>query len=162
MPYTIEHFFAGEAPDLGSGTRAVDWIYVDDVVEAFLCAATDRRAAGLVADIGTGSTHTIGEVVAALAELTGWARPVRFGDRSDRRHDEALVADPEPARETLGWTARTELGDGLARTVSWHRERGNLSPAVSASPAVRPDPAKASAVRSPVVPTAPGQAPGPG
>jgi UDP-glucose 4-epimerase len=132
VPYAVEHFLAGEAPELGSGTRPVDWVYVDDVVEAFLRAATDRRGAGLVADIGTGTTNTIRDVVTELADLTGWTGPVHFGERSDRRHEPSLVADTASAREALDWCARTGLRDGLARTVAWHR--GHAVPAQPGPP----------------------------
>ncbi len=45
VPYVDRSFLAGEPPRLSSGTRAVDWVYVDDVVAAFLAAAgvDDRR-----------------------------------------------------------------------------------------------------------------------
>ena len=129
VPYCIESFLRGGLPAVGSGTRPVDWVYVDDVVEAFLRAALSPDAPGLVADIGTGRTHTIAEVVTTIATLTGHDGPVPLGRRDDRTNDVIHVADVLSARKALDWRATTELSDGLARTVNWHRRHRPAFPA---------------------------------
>ena len=129
VPYSIGCFLDGHAPTVGSGTRPIDWVYVDDVVEAFLRAATSHHAAGLVADIGTGEAHTVGEVVTAIAELTGHRDHVDFGQRADRRDESAHIADPSTALDALGWRAEIDLATGLARTVDWYRRHRPLLPA---------------------------------
>ena len=121
VPYVIDCFLRGRQPQLGSGTRLVDWVYIDDVIDAFVQAAREPQAPGVVADIGTGEGHTIAEVVRTLARLTGHDRPVHFGERDDRRHDVAHLADPGLAVTALNWRPRTGLSEGLARTVNWRR-----------------------------------------
>lgn len=127
VPYSIRCFLEGKVPQLTSGTRPIDWVYIDDVVDAFLAAATSPLASGLVADIGTGQGHSIAEVVTQLGQLTGHRGPLRFGTRVDRAHDVAHLADPRPAAQALGWRPHTGLADGLARTVRWHRNRSMAS-----------------------------------
>ena len=40
IPYTILSLLRGDAPQLSSGERALDWVYVEDVIDAFLAAAS--------------------------------------------------------------------------------------------------------------------------
>ena len=51
MPYVIDSLLRGVEPALSSGLRQVDWVYVDDVVDALLAAAIEPAALGKVLDI---------------------------------------------------------------------------------------------------------------
>jgi UDP-glucose 4-epimerase len=123
VPHVCTALARGIAPSVGSGTRGVDWVYVEDVVEALVLAAVRPEAPGHVLDVGSGRAVTIAEVVAELADLAGHRGPLGLGAREDRRDEHVHLADPAPAAEVLGWRARTPLRDGLARTLAWYRGR---------------------------------------
>ena len=55
IPYVTDCLLRGEAPQLTSGERLVDWVYVDDVVDGLLAAATSPRGAGKTVDLGSGT-----------------------------------------------------------------------------------------------------------
>jgi nucleoside-diphosphate-sugar epimerase len=125
LPYVIQTLLRGEDPELASGTRLVDWVYVDDVVDAFLRAASTEAAAGQVLDIGSGIQVSIRDTVELLATLVdGPARP-RFGAIPDRPLDAAQVSDPAAAGQVLGWQPSTTLREGLRRTIAWYASEGN-------------------------------------
>jgi UDP-glucose 4-epimerase len=124
VPHVCEHLVRGTVPRLGSGTREVDWVYVEDVAEALVLAAVAPDAPGRVLDVGSGRGVTIAEVVSELADLAGHRGPIGLGAREDRPDERVHIADPEPAAEALGWRARTALRDGLARTLAWQRDHG--------------------------------------
>jgi UDP-glucose 4-epimerase len=94
----------------GDGTQTRDFVYVGDAVEAFVAAGRSRVEGAL--NVSTGRETSLTELVAALGIETvrGPARPGEIS-RS--------CLDPSAARELLGWTARTPLTDGLARTLEW-------------------------------------------
>ncbi len=117
IPYVTRCFLAGEAPVLSSGRRPVDWVYVDDVVHAFVIAGAAPGLAGEVVDIGSGELHTVAEIVEMLAVVTHASVDARFGELSERAAEHVSAADTARAREVLGWTATTGLEDGLTRTV---------------------------------------------
>lgn len=121
VPYVTRSFLAGEPPRLSSGTRAVDWVYVDDVVAAFLRAGVDDRAVGHTVDVGSGELTTIGSVVERVAALVGDGTAPRFGALPDRPLEREPRADLGPARQLLGWAPAIPLDEGLARTVAWFR-----------------------------------------
>jgi nucleoside-diphosphate-sugar epimerase len=120
VPHVVDSFLRGAAPALSSGTRRVDWVYVNDVVDALLAAAVEPAAVGRVLDIGTGDPASIRDAVSLIARVTGARVAPRFGQLPDRSGDRDMVADVEPALRYLGWSARTSLRAGIERTVDWH------------------------------------------
>jgi UDP-glucose 4-epimerase len=121
VPYVAQCLLNDVEPELASGMRLVDWIYVDDVVEAHLRAATASEAVGKSIDVGSGVAATIRDVVESLVRSVGTRVAPRFGVVSDRPLEQPLLADVEDARRLLGWRATTNLHDGLRRTVEWLR-----------------------------------------
>jgi UDP-glucose 4-epimerase len=121
VPYVTTSLLRGETPELTSGERKVDWIYVDDVVDAFLAAAVAPGAGGASLDIGSGKLVPIRALVARLRCLVGGDVEPSFGALPDRKLERVRAADPTTAAATIGWRPRTSLDDGLARTVDFYR-----------------------------------------
>jgi nucleoside-diphosphate-sugar epimerase len=122
VPYVIGSLYRQRAPQLTDGTRHIDWIYVDDVVEAFLAAACSEQAAGHAIDIGWGTSISIRETVHLLAGLVGSSVQPEFGALAQRQQDTSRISDPAAAKELLGWSASTQLLDGLTTTVRWYHD----------------------------------------
>ena len=79
-------------------------------------AAADHLPPGQVLNVGTGRQVANEELVAEVERVTG--RPVATvaGAHPGRRWDTASwVCDPSLARTLLGWEAKVDLADGLAR-----------------------------------------------
>ncbi|MEV4182145.1 NAD(P)-dependent oxidoreductase [Streptosporangium canum] len=123
VPYATLSLLRGEAPSLSSGTRHLDWVYVDDVVDAFLAAGGTAEAAGRSFDIGTGTRTSIRDTVELLGRIVGSSLRPRYGALSDRPLDSARIADIAPAAEVLRWRPATGLEEGLRLTAAWYAER---------------------------------------
>jgi UDP-glucose 4-epimerase len=121
VPYVTVSLLRGEAPKLTSGARAVDWIYVDDVVDAFLRAAVAPGAEGRSLDVGSGELVTARALAVRLSEVVGGEVEPAFGAIADRRLERVRAADPTAAAEAMGWRPQTPLEEGLARTVAFYR-----------------------------------------
>jgi nucleoside-diphosphate-sugar epimerase len=126
VPYVTRALLRGEDPALSSGTRMIDWVYVDDVVAAFLAAAAEEKAAGRVFDIGAGERVSIRQTVELLARIVGGAGRPRFGAVPDRPLDNPQIADITDAAELLGWRPVTPLDEGLRATVAWYADRSKV------------------------------------
>jgi nucleoside-diphosphate-sugar epimerase len=107
----------------------VDWIYVDDVAEAFLAAATAPGIEGPSFDIGSGELVNVRDLVERLRRLVGGPGVPPFGPVADRALERTRIADPTPAWRHLGWRPATTLDDGLARTVDYYRAATSPTPA---------------------------------
>jgi len=128
VPYVTLSLLRGQSPQLMSGTREVDWIYVDDVIDAYLCLATRPGLEGETIDVGSGRLTSVRSVVEQVVEIV---RPARaepdFGSIADRPLERVRTADVRKALLLAGWKSKTSLFEGLMRTVDWYRgNMGNL------------------------------------
>ncbi|WP_043631016.1 NAD-dependent epimerase/dehydratase family protein [Nonomuraea candida] len=120
VPYVTLALLRGEEPRLTSGAKVADWVYVDDVVAAFVAAAGSDRAVGQSFDVGTGLGTSARELVELLYELAGHPGEPPFGAVADRALDITQVADTGPALDLIGWRATVPLAEGLRRTLDWY------------------------------------------
>ncbi len=122
VPSVTTALLRGEDPPVSSGRRLVDWVFVEDVVDAFLCAAGTATPPGTVVDVCSGEPVTIRETLDRLAGIVGGSGAPRFGAIPDRVADAAQIGDPRAAAELIGWRPTTSLDNGLRRTVGWYAE----------------------------------------
>ena len=115
----------------GEGTQTRDYVYVDDVVTAFLCAADAPITTTGTFNIGTGVQTTVTELHQMIAAVVGVSRPP---DHAEARAGEvhASAVDPTLAGRVLGWKPDTDLTDGIKRTVDWLRGLVDPRPAALA------------------------------
>ena len=122
VPSVILALLKGENPPVGSGRRLLDWVFVDDVVDAFVLAAGDSTPPGTVVDVCSGEPITIRETLDRLTDIVGGTAAPRFGVIPDRVADIAQIGDPAAAAAVMGWRPTTDLDEGLRRTVRWYRD----------------------------------------
>lgn len=122
VPHVILSLLRDEAPKLASGRWQADWIYVDDVIDGFLRAATLPGVEGNTFDLGSGELTSTRSVVENIVELIEPRVGPLFGALPDRPAEEVHCANLNSVREKLGWSPRTSLKEGLAATVRWYRE----------------------------------------
>lgn len=123
IPHVIISLLAGRAPDLSSGRRLVDWIYVDDAVRAYLMAAVADKLAGKTLDIGSGNPVAVRTVVERLRELMQSPVAPRFDAIPERPFEQERVANVGATVLALDWQPQVELDQGLAQTIDWYRAR---------------------------------------
>jgi UDP-glucose 4-epimerase len=102
----------------GDGAQTRDYVYIDDVVDALLMAASEPKAVRQRLNIATGVETSVLELYAALREVTGFGpeptfAPARTGEL------QRIGVDVRRAKEVLGWRATVDLPTGLARTWAW-------------------------------------------
>lgn len=122
---TLAAFEGRELPLTPPGYRR-DLVYVDDVVDACLLAATHDVPRGEIVNVGTGRQWSNEEVVGIIERLSGGVIQRRLGEYRPRLSDTThWVADPAKAERVLGWKANCSLEAGLQQSVAWwaHRRR---------------------------------------
>jgi UDP-glucose 4-epimerase len=106
------------------GTCVRDYVHVEDLARAHELAlerlASAREGGGRVYNLGTGSGHSVREVIACAERVTGLSIPTRvvarrFGDAP------CLVAAGQRAARELGWTPLHDLESIVASAWEWHR-----------------------------------------
>jgi UDP-glucose 4-epimerase len=105
----------------GDGEQTRDFVFVDDVVDAFVRAAD--RGSGLLLNIGTGVETSVNRLYSVMAGAAGVTTPaVRAPVRSGELLRSSL--DPGRAEIHLGWKSWTTLEEGVTAVLRWfHDER---------------------------------------
>lgn len=99
-----------------------DFIHVSDAVEAM--ARTISLPGGGTYNIGSGRSHSIGEVIAACLKAAGSSKP--FRGRGERRENEVMdiVADISAFTAATGWRPQTGLEAGMQTVIDALRLSG--------------------------------------
>lgn len=125
VPGTIRSLLRGERPVLRSdGAPVRDYIYVKDVVDAYIAlaeAAARPDVAGEAFNFGTQSGSTALQIVEAIGRVMHVEpNPVVLGAAPMEIREQTL--DAGKARARLGWRPRWNIADGLQETVAWYRD----------------------------------------
>jgi UDP-glucose 4-epimerase len=104
----------------GDGEQTRDFVYVDDVVDAFVRAAD--RGSGLLLNIGTGVETSVNTLYRTMADAAGVAAPPAHAPARPGELQRSAL-DPSRAGIHLGWEPWTTIGDGIADVLRWFRAR---------------------------------------
>jgi nucleoside-diphosphate-sugar epimerase len=128
MPALIMNGLEGYWPPLADPEAAHDFVFVDDVCDAYLLAATQTgNEHGAIYNVGTGQQTSLREVVeVARRVLAIKAEPV-WNSMQGRAWDTVhWAANNEKIRRELGWHARYTFEQGFERTLQWFRENPEI------------------------------------
>ncbi|MBV9936218.1 MAG: NAD-dependent epimerase/dehydratase family protein [Actinobacteria bacterium] len=105
----------------GDGKQTRDFVYVDDVVDAFARAAT--KGGGLLMNVGTGVETSVNELYLTMAAGAGVNEPALS---APARAGELLRSALDPGRAAihLGWKPWTTLAEGTGAVLEWFRDSG--------------------------------------
>ncbi len=111
-----------------------DFVFVEDVVDAMLLAATAGHADGEVFNVGSGQQWSNEDVVDQVQQLTGRTVRVRVGEYPAQPADTGYwVADIRKAAAVLGWRPQHDLSGGLRKTTEWFRVHEHTPNGVTAA-----------------------------
>jgi nucleoside-diphosphate-sugar epimerase len=122
LPYVIRSFQAGHVPQITSGSRLIDWIYVDDVTSGLVALGGAEAVDGCTVDLGSGALVSIREFVDSVALALGTRLHASFGALADRPLEPLQRADLQATTRRIAWAPTVGLQDGLRRTVAWYQE----------------------------------------
>jgi nucleoside-diphosphate-sugar epimerase len=107
-------------PVENGGIASRDFIYVGDMAQGLIACAL-RGEPGEVYNLASGVETTIRELAEMINELTGNPTPIALTPARDWDHSGQRFGDTSKSRRELGFEARTELREGLERTIEWMR-----------------------------------------
>jgi len=115
----------GEGPTiLGDGSEAFDFVAVADCGRANVCAmkaeTTDRFY-----NVGTGKRTSLKQLAEMVIDLTGCKAPIKYAPRSQATLVRNRIGSAKRASDEIGFAAKIELKEGLARLIAWraaHKE----------------------------------------
>jgi len=124
MPTLITQGLKGRLPKLVNPDVAHDYVYVDDVCDAYILAATSpNQEPGAIYNVGTAVQTPLREVITiAQKVLNIKAEPV-WGSMPNRQWDtHRWVADNRKIKEMLGWRTKYTFEQGFQMMADWFRD----------------------------------------
>jgi UDP-glucose 4-epimerase len=109
----------------GDGLQTRDFVYIGDVVDAWMRVLDTPATFGAVLNLGSGRATSVNELADAVLAASGESRagwdvasaPAQLGDQRRSTADLRRIS-------ALGWAPRTDFESGIVRTVAWARARG--------------------------------------
>ena len=121
LPALAMNGLKGTLPPLVDPSVARDFVYVDDVVDAYIAAARNASLfPGHVFNVGSGIQTTLLEAVAAARSEFRISEVPKWGSMPARSWDTTVwVSDNRKIMRDLAWQPKTSFAQGLAKFGRW-------------------------------------------
>jgi len=107
----------------GDGSQTRDFIYVSDVVEAFIKAMESDIDYG-VFNVGFGKSYSFNEVAKMVSDALGREVKLVYKPNPIKNYVHHTLADTKKAEEVLGFKAKIALREGVKRLVNHYKQAG--------------------------------------
>jgi len=111
-------------PVFGDGRILRDFLFVDDAVECFIEVAQCPQAYGEVFNVGTGVPYSFIDLAKKVVKIAGTGE-VSFAEFTKERQEVEpgdYYTDISKIRRVVGWEPRTDLDEGLRRSIDFYRK----------------------------------------
>jgi len=109
-------------PKITSRQFVRDFIFIEDILDAYEAVINLKNASGKIFNIGSGQQHSVGEVVDMIVGLLGNEVTYEVGIPQAWKNEPAFwQADIQRAKSELDWEPEYSLGKGLAATIDWFK-----------------------------------------
>jgi len=127
VPTLINNCLNDKDLSLAWPKTARDFIFVDDVIAAYLKATRLPKLAGHIFNIGTGQQSSLEDIVSVVVKITRAKVKQNWGAIPGRPFDtNTWLANISKAKKMLNWQPKYNLEAGLKKTVNWFKENSHL------------------------------------
>jgi dolichol-phosphate mannosyltransferase len=128
IPVLVRSAMAAKLPEFVSAETSRDYVYVADVVNAFLAAAVNLRVQdyGSSLNIGTGRCTSMREIAETAKRVFRLSCEPRYSMAGRAWDTTNWYSDPAMAEAKIGWRAETSLEQGLRWMAEWLESLPNV------------------------------------
>jgi UDP-glucose 4-epimerase len=112
----------------GDGSQTRDYVYIDDVVDAFIRAAAEKSTNGQMYYVGSGTETVFMDMVHEVIRAVGKGEIVYvpFPESRERIDIKRFVVSTEKLHQATGWSNQTDLRTGMEKTVRFYEKTLDL------------------------------------
>ena len=127
IPSVIRSCLLGENPKVSSSNSVRDFVFIEDVIDAYMKIIETPDIGGQIFNIGYGQQCTVGNVVNKIIKFTGNKVKPEWGS-IPKRPNEAIIwqANIFKSRDILDWEPIYNIDEGLKITVKWFENNISL------------------------------------
>ncbi|MDD1729109.1 MAG: NAD(P)-dependent oxidoreductase [Methanospirillum sp.] len=127
LPSLITSLIEDKPFNMTPGEQTRDFVFVTDLVEGLILASVTPKAQGQIINLGSGVPVKLIDLANTVETMTGKKGLVNPGGKSYGKNEVMeYYLDIRKAGDLLGWKAKTQMGDGLAKTIAYYREVKDL------------------------------------
>jgi len=128
MPTVILRGLKSELPPLVKPDIARDYVYVDDVISAYLLTATNtHQELGSIYNVGTGRQTSLLEVVETAKRVMNIKAEPQWGSMDNRSWDTNVwVSNNLQIQKQLGWRPKFNFEQGFQQMIDWFRKNKDM------------------------------------
>ncbi|WP_313892580.1 SDR family NAD(P)-dependent oxidoreductase [Psychrobacillus sp.] len=123
IPYVIKSYIQHESPKISTPSSVRDYIYIDDVIDAYLRFLHLKYLDCDILNIGSGNQTKLAKIVEIVQGKTNNEIQPMWGENQVRKEPEMWQADISLANEVLKWSPKVTIEDGLQNTIDWMRNK---------------------------------------
>jgi nucleoside-diphosphate-sugar epimerase len=122
IPSLVKYGLMGDLPPLVDPKISRDFIYIDDVCDAFILAAKmTTKSYGAIFNVGTGIQTSLEDLVALIRRFFNIDKKPNWGSMPNRMWDTTnWQANIKNIQDQLGWTPHYNLELGISETIKWY------------------------------------------
>jgi nucleoside-diphosphate-sugar epimerase len=122
IPAFVTSILRDQSPVVyGDGEQSRDFTYIENVIEANLCAARAAQTAGQTVNIACGERITVNEIIRLINQLVGKSVAPRYvpSRAGDVKHS---LADIQLAQKLIGFRPVVNFRQGLEIAIGWYKQ----------------------------------------
>lgn len=129
IPSVIKSIIGNEPVKVSTPTSVRDFVFIEDVINAYLYGMSVTHNPGEIYNIGSGIQYSIGDVVALIVKSSKSSSDVLWGTvKKQARYIEPVrwQADISKTKKILNWKPEFTIEKGLEKTINWFRNNENF------------------------------------
>ena len=125
IPEIIQKCLKNKKFATGSGQQIRDFCYIDDTISAIFLALISNKTKGETYNVASGVPVKIKTIINLISKIVAQGKPefnkLKIRDSGNKK----LYADIKKIKKMLKWKPRTNLNDGLKKTIRFFKENAN-------------------------------------
>ncbi len=128
IPNVALNCISGKNVELSSGEQRRDFIFIEDMVEAYMKSIENPSSDGLVLNVGSGKDVSVREIAEMIHKMIGSKNKIIFGRKKKESFETDICwqADISAIKNALNWKPKTSLNVGLKKTIDWFKKNTHL------------------------------------
>ena len=124
IPQVINGCFKKKNFPVSKGNQLRDFCYVDDVINAIILSLIKKNALGEVFNVGSGKPVLVKFIINEISKIIKQGKP-QFNKIPFRKNENLkLYPSVVKIRRILGWRSKTNLKQGLVKTINYYKTIG--------------------------------------
>ena len=121
IPQVIKGCLGKKKFPVSKGNQLRDFCYVDDIIYAIILSLTNKKALGKIFNVGSGKPVTVKFIINKISKIIKRGKP-QFNKIPFRKNENLkLFPSINKISKLLGWKPKTNLNQGLVKTINYYK-----------------------------------------